>query len=184
MNGLSDLQLQGPNLWLPRWKTFSMEIVDWLSEKLQIGWSIHWFMLHNFNGRFKNVFGLSITCAKSFDWWSETATIFHLWKSLPDVITGDQTLIFGYDIETKEKSSHWKIPASPLPKKAWQLCSRVKEMLLVFFLISRHCALWDVCKMQYKESNLKCGLRGAGSSNTIMHLLTQHCQLDSSWQNI
>jgi hypothetical protein len=28
-------QLQDLNLWLPRWKTLSMEIVDWLTKKLQ-----------------------------------------------------------------------------------------------------------------------------------------------------
>jgi hypothetical protein len=38
--------------------------------------------------------------------------------------------------------------------------------------------------MQYKESNLKFGLREAGFSITIMHLFTQYCQLDNIWQNI
>jgi hypothetical protein len=38
--------------------------------------------------------------------------------------------------------------------------------------------------MWYKESNLKCGLWEAGSSITIMHLLTQHCQLDKSFGKI
>jgi hypothetical protein len=35
-----------------------------------------------------------------------------------------------------------------------------------------------------EESDLKCGLLEVGSSITIMRLLTQHCQLDNSWQNI
>jgi hypothetical protein len=35
MSGLADLKLQDPNLLVPRWKTLSMEIVKWLSEKLQ-----------------------------------------------------------------------------------------------------------------------------------------------------
>jgi hypothetical protein len=38
--------------------------------------------------------------------------------------------------------------------------------------------------MWYEESDLNCGLWEACSSITILHLLTQHCQLDSSWQNI
>jgi hypothetical protein len=37
--------------------------------------------------------------------------------------------------------------------------------------------------MRYEESDLKCGLQEAGSSITIMHLLTQHRQSDNSWQN-
>jgi hypothetical protein len=43
---------------------------------------------------------------------------------------------------------------------------------------------WDVCGMGYKESDLKCKLWEVGSFITIMHLLTQCCQLDNSWQNI
>jgi hypothetical protein len=38
--------------------------------------------------------------------------------------------------------------------------------------------------MQYKDSDLKCGLWEAGSSITIMHLLTQRSQLENSWQNL
>jgi hypothetical protein len=37
--------------------------------------------------------------------------------------------------------------------------------------------------MLYEESDLKFGLWEAGSS-IIMHLLTQHCQLDNSWEGI
>jgi hypothetical protein len=39
-------------------------------------------------------------------------------------------------------------------------------------------------RRQYEGSNLKCGLWEAGSTIALMHLLTQHCQLDRSWQNI
>jgi hypothetical protein len=35
MSKSSPAELQDPNLWLPRWKTLSTEIIDWLSEKLQ-----------------------------------------------------------------------------------------------------------------------------------------------------
>ena len=34
------------------------------------------------------------------------------------VITGDETWVYGYDPETKQKSSQWKIPTFPRPKKA------------------------------------------------------------------
>jgi hypothetical protein len=40
-------------------------------------------------------------------------------------------------------------------------------------------SLW----MCYEESDLKCGLRKAGSSIMTMRLFTQCCQLDNSWQN-
>jgi hypothetical protein len=37
---------------------------------------------------------------------------------LKNVITGDETWVYGYDSETKQQSSHWKSPASLRPKKA------------------------------------------------------------------
>jgi hypothetical protein len=43
--------------------------------------------------------------------------------------------VYGYDIETKQQSSQWKSPVSPCPKKAWQVHSQVKAMLLVFSII-------------------------------------------------
>jgi hypothetical protein len=41
--------------------------------------------------------------------------------------------IYGYDVETKQHSSHWNSRASPCPKKAQQVHSQVKAMLLVSF---------------------------------------------------
>jgi hypothetical protein len=38
--------------------------------------------------------------------------------------------------------------------------------------------------VQYEENDLKCGLWESGSSIKRMRLLTEHCQLDNSWQNI
>ncbi|XP_026814323.1 protein GVQW3-like [Rhopalosiphum maidis] len=40
---------------------------------------------------------------------------------IKNVITGDETWIYGYDIETKRQSSQWKSVTSPRPKKARQL---------------------------------------------------------------
>jgi hypothetical protein len=71
-----------------------------------------------------------------------------------------------------------------------------KQRCFVFW--SRHCALW-ICFSQStflcdssetsagrgtKKTDLKCGLREADYSITIIHLLTLHCQLDNFWQNI
>jgi hypothetical protein len=52
---------------------------------------------------------------------------------LKNVITGDERWVYGCDIKTKQRSSHWKIPASSRPKNAQQVRSQVKAMLLVFF---------------------------------------------------
>ena len=52
---------------------------------------------------------------------------------LSKVITGDESWCYGYDPETKLASSQWKTPTSPRPKKARQVRSNVKTMLIVFF---------------------------------------------------
>jgi hypothetical protein len=63
-------------------------------------------------------------------------------KIPPNGITSDETWIYGYDVETEQQSTRWKSPASPRPKEARQVRSRVKGMLLFFpFRSSRHCAL-------------------------------------------
>ena len=49
------------------------------------------------------------------------------------VITGDETLVYQYDPETKRQSGQWKTLNSPRPKKFRQSKSRVKTMLLTFF---------------------------------------------------
>jgi len=38
-----------------------------------------------------------------------------------------------YDPETKQQTSQWKVPTSPLPKKGRQVRSKMKVILLVFF---------------------------------------------------
>lgn len=57
-------------------------------------------------------------------------------RFMEKVITGDETWIYGYDPETKQQSSQWKSPASPRPKKARQVRSNVKSMMIVFFDIN------------------------------------------------
>ena len=49
------------------------------------------------------------------------------------VITGDESWFYGYDPETKQVSSQWKTASSPRPKKARQVKSNVKTMLIAFF---------------------------------------------------
>jgi hypothetical protein len=52
---------------------------------------------------------------------------------LPNIITGDESWVYGYDPETKQMSSQWKMPSSPRPEKARQVRSDVKTMLIAFF---------------------------------------------------
>jgi transposase len=52
---------------------------------------------------------------------------------LPIITTGDVSWVYGYDPETKQMSSQWKTPPSPRPKKARQVRSNVKTMLITFF---------------------------------------------------
>lgn len=49
------------------------------------------------------------------------------------VITGDESWCYGYDPETKQQSSQWKTSLSPRPKKARQVKSNIKTMLICFF---------------------------------------------------
>jgi hypothetical protein len=51
---------------------------------------------------------------------------------LKRIITGDETWVYGYDVETKMQSSKWVGKNSPRPKKARQVRSKVKVMLMVF----------------------------------------------------
>lgn len=52
---------------------------------------------------------------------------------LKRIITGDETWVYGYNIETKAQSSHWKHSDLSRPKKARQVRSNVRVMLTVFF---------------------------------------------------
>jgi hypothetical protein len=86
VSSVAELQLQDQNLWLPRWKRYPWKSSTDCPRSCKRSWNIHWFMPHNFNKRFMNASGISKICAKTLDWWSETATIFHLCKPLPKSI--------------------------------------------------------------------------------------------------
>jgi len=49
------------------------------------------------------------------------------------VITSDECWVYRYDLETKQMSSQWNTASSPRPKKAWQVKSNAKTMLIAFF---------------------------------------------------
>nr|XP_047141521.1 protein GVQW3-like [Hydra vulgaris] len=52
---------------------------------------------------------------------------------LKRVITGDESWVYGYDIETKAQLSQWKSPGEPRPNNARQVRSNDKVLLTVFF---------------------------------------------------
>ena len=47
---------------------------------------------------------------------------------ISNIITCDESWVFGHDPEMKQQSSQWKTPASPWPKKAQQVRSNVQSM--------------------------------------------------------
>lgn len=49
------------------------------------------------------------------------------------IITGDESWVYGYDMETKAQSSQWVEKPGVRPKKARQVRSKTKVMLTVFF---------------------------------------------------
>ena len=50
-----------------------------------------------------------------------------------NIITGDETLVCGYDVETKMQSSLWMGKGSPRPKIIRMSRSKIKVMLVMFF---------------------------------------------------
>ena len=49
------------------------------------------------------------------------------------VITGDESWILEYNLETKCQSREWQTANSPCPKKARMRKSKIKSMLICFF---------------------------------------------------
>jgi hypothetical protein len=52
---------------------------------------------------------------------------------LPSIMTGNESWVYGYEPETKQMSSQWKTLSSPWQKKARQVRSNVKTMLIALF---------------------------------------------------
>jgi len=52
---------------------------------------------------------------------------------LSRVITGDESWVYSYNPETKRQSSQWKSSTSPRAKKARQVKSNLKSMIITFF---------------------------------------------------
>jgi len=50
-----------------------------------------------------------------------------------NIVTDDESWVYGYDPETKQQLSQWKGPTSLRPKKGRQVQSKAKVVLLTFF---------------------------------------------------
>ena len=51
---------------------------------------------------------------------------------LKNIMTGDESWVYGYDLETKQQLSQWKGSSSLRPKRGSQVQSKTKVMLLAF----------------------------------------------------
>ena len=73
-------------------------------------------------------------------------------------ITGDESSVYGYDIETKAQSSQWKRAEKPRPKKTHQVLLNMKVLLTVFFdriilfLIQGRTVNTEYCAKQFVRS--------------------------------
>ena len=121
------------------------------------------------------------------------------WRARPGrekVIAGDESWVYGYDVEAKAQSSQWKYTESPRPKKARQVQSNVKVLLTVFFdyhgIRSSHhkvvrlirsitLKLCAFCVKQYERNARNCGKTIHGFCITITHPLTRHCFFVIFW---
>ena len=113
-------------------------------------------------------------------------------------MTGDESWVYGYDLQTKRQSSQWKGPTSPRPKKGRQVRSKTKVMLLGFFdsegivyheyapegnKLTRN-STWrscDVCVNQFAENDRKNGGMATASCTTTVRPHTLHILCSSYW---
>ena len=122
-------------------------------------------------------------------------------KFMSSVITGDESWVYEYDLETRQISSRWKTPSSPQPKKERQVKSNFKTMLFVFFEIDglvRHeyiprgqrvnkefCNTVLQCPRDLcADIALRCGAPAIGSCTMTMLLLTGLSPQMNFWRNI
>ena len=115
---------------------------DEISEAIGVGWSsCQWILTVDLNTR--NVAANFVPCLLTQDQKNTCLTLCQDLKNhiesdqnfLSKVIRGNESWCYGYDPENKQASSQWKTPTSLRPKKARQVRSNVKTMLIVFFYV-------------------------------------------------
>jgi hypothetical protein len=134
---------------------------------------------------------------KTLDWWSETRTIFCLWKSPPKTKWRKcfETCRYRWrDVNlwfrrwNRTISILGGVPLRQVPKQHNGCALQWKQCCLFFFY---HWGVWDykyapegqTVDQDFYLAVLR-RLREASSSMTTMRLLTRRHQLDNSWQNI
>jgi len=120
---------------------------------------------------------------------------------LKNIVTGDESWVYGYDPETKQQSPQWKGPSSSRPKKGHQVRSKTRSCYWLFFYYSEviihheyaptgkqltRNSTWrsgDVCVNQFAENDRKNGGIATGSCTTTMRPHTLHILCSSVWPN-
>jgi len=119
---------------------------------------------------------------------------------LKNIVTADESLVYGYDPETKQQSSQWKGPTSPRPKKGRQVRSKTMVMLLAFFdsegivhhkyapdgqTISKEFYVEVLRRLRdsVRRKDRKNGGMATGSCITTMRPHTLHILCSSFWPN-
>ena len=121
---------------------------------------------------------------------------------LSRVITSHESWLYNYDPGTKQQSSQRKTPFSPQLKKACQVRSNIKSMLIIFFDIRGivykefvppgqtvnenffTARFWDDWGKMWGTNGLKCGRTETGCCTMTMHLHTPCLLWGNSWQKI
>jgi hypothetical protein len=75
---------------------------------------------------------------------------------IKNIVTGDETWVYSYVVETKAQYLHWVSETSPRPKQTHQVRSNVKVMLTVLFdcegiIYHEFLPLGQMTKREYDE---------------------------------
>ena len=120
---------------------------------------------------------------------------------LKQVIIGNESWVHEYDSKTKPRSSKWKRPEEPKPKKALEVRSNVKVLFTIFFdcngmVIMNSChkvvrsvkntalKLYGDCAKQFVRNAQNCGKTNNGFCTMIKHQLTHRFLYVSFWPKI
>jgi len=119
---------------------------------------------------------------------------------LKNIVTGDDSWIYRYDLQTKQQSSQWKGYTCPRPNKGRQVRSKTKSCYWRFLILRvsyttstfptgkqftrnstwRSC---DFCVNQFAENDRKNGGMATRSCTMTMHPHTLHILCSSFWPN-
>ena len=112
---------------------------------------------------------------------------------LTKTVTGDESWVFAYDLETKVYSAEWHTSSSPRPKKSHLVKSKEKVMLIAFFdidgvslyrldrllMVISTCKFCTGCAMQFGGNGTTSG-RESGFCITITHRATHRLLCSNS----